>query len=556
MNSRWLAYSLSLFVLLGLVSLGPACKGGGGGTGSFIEVLLTSPESGATDAQVATRIGFQINAPIDPATLTNDAFFVTDPDGNRVTGTLEVTDEPDVAALTPDEPLDVITTYTATITTELSSTGGGTLEQDFIWNFTTLDSAWGTAEWLESTNTGTSSKQELAIDGQSNALAVWEYTDAAGTRIWANHYTRAELWEDPAPIDTGDGAANPHVAVDAAGNGFAVWQEGGSTAQSRIWTNRYVVGQGWGTPEILQNGEVTGAQTPAIAADPDGNAIAVWVQREMDSANLVVWSNRYTSGSWGAAAPIDDEPTPSVATIAVDVDADGNALAVWTRPDFPGDVIWANRYTPSLGWGAAQLIESDTATDVTDTRLDVGTTGDAFVVWGREEDGRKDVWSVRFSGSSWGMPERIDNHSADTVGPDIAVDGMGVAHAVWSQTDDDFRNIWAAQYTPGSGWGMPELIEPPNEDPREDADATTPRVDVNTAGNAFVVWRQTFQDWGSIWANRLDPGTGWMTAELIEDNERAARLPKIAVDENRHAHAVWLHSFATSTDWVRTNRFE
>ena len=47
-----------------------------------------------------------------------------------------------------------------------------------------------------------------------------------------------------------------------------------------------------------------------------------------------------------------------------------------------------------------------------------------------------------------------------------------------------------------------------------------------------------------------------MTAELIEDDPRAAKSPKIAVDENRHAHALWLHSFATSTDWVRTNRFE
>jgi hypothetical protein len=133
---------------------------------------------------------------------------------------------------------------------------------------------------------------------------------------------------------------------------------------------------------------------------------------------------------------------------------------------------------------------------------------------------------------------------------------MGVAHAVWSQADSDFENIWASQYTPNSGWGSPELIETANPDPNEDGDATSPRLGINAAGNAFVVWRQIWDDWGSIWSNRLDPGTGWMTPERIEDEARAARLPQVAVDDNRHAHAVWLHSIDIGIDWVRTNRFE
>lgn len=557
MNSRWLAYPFALVALLGLTLFGTACKGGGGTDSSFIEVLLTSPEDGSTSAQVATRIGFQIDAAIDPATLTSDNFFLMDSEGTLIPATLEVTDDPDTATLTPDEPLSVITSFTATITTDLSSTSGATLEQNFEWRFMTIDSAWGTPEWVEETSTGNSSNQQIEIDLQSNALAVWEYTDPSGTRIWANRYTRVDLWGEPEPIDLGAGAADPQLAVDGAGNGFAVWQEGGATAESRIWTNRYTVEEGWGTPEIVQNGELTAALTPAVAADPDGNAIAIWLQRAMDSSDLVVWANRFSNGSWGAAEPIDDMPTPTGLELHIGMDADGNAIATWRRPGFPGDVIWSNRYRPGMGWGTAELVKPDEATDANNTRLDVGSSGDAFLTWDQEEGMRKDVWSARFSGSSWDMPERIDDFDAgDTVEADIAVDGTGVAHAVWSQSDPDFRNIYANQYTPGDGWGIPELIEPPNDDPSEDADATIPRVEVNSVGNAFVVWRQTFNDWGSIWSNRLDPGTGWMTGELIENDERAGRNPKIAVDENRHAHVIWLHSIATSTDWVRTNRFE
>jgi hypothetical protein len=556
MQFRWLACS---FALLGLMLVGYACKGGGESMVTFLEVLQTSPVDGTPNAQVETRIGFQINAPIDPATLTDQTFFVTDSGGTRVQGTLAIGDEPDIAVLTPDEPLAVITSFTATITTGLSSPGGATLEEDFDWTFTTLDSEWGAPEWLEQIATGTSSKPQIVIDGQSNALAVWEYSEATGTSIWANRYTRSELWGQPELIDTGDGvASNPRLAADAAGNGFAVWQEGAGGDTARIWTNRYVVDQGWGAAELLQNGEVTVAQAPAIAADPAGNAIAIWLQRDMDTENVVVWSNRYVPGAgWGAAEPIDQMPAPLGTGTAVGMDADGNAIAIWMRPAFPGDVIWANRYTPGSGWGTAELIKADTNTNASGARLNVGPTGDAFVVWVQNEDTRQDVWSTRFSGSSWGTPERIDRYDAgDTVGPDVAVDGVGIAHAVWSQSDPDFRNIWASQYTPGTGWGTPGLIEPPNEDPAEDDDATGPRVAVNTAGNAFVVWRQLFDGWGSIWSNRLDPGTGWMTAELIEGDPGAAKGPRIAVDENRHAHAVWLHPVDRGGNWVRTNRFE
>jgi hypothetical protein len=580
MNSRWLTYSFALLALLGSMSFGYACKGGGDTGGAFLEVLQTSPEDRTTNAPVETRIGFQIDAPIDAATLTDDTFFVTDPEGTRVQGTVAIGDEPDIAVLTPDEPLAVITSFTATITTGLRSSGGATLEEDFDWRFTTLDSEWGDPEWLEQIGTGSSSQPQIVIDGQSNALAVWTYTEATGTSIWANRYTRTGLWEEPELIDTGDGGTSvPQVAADAAGNGFAVWQQGEGGSTARIWTNRYVVDEGWGTPELLQNGEVTAARDPAIAADAAGNAIAIWLQKEMGTSDMLVWSRRYVpGGGWGAAEPIDqpiDEMPGSLGgDTAVGMDADGNAIAMWTRPgaSISLEVIWANRYTPGAGWGTAGLIKADGATNADGARLSVGPAGDAFVVWVQNEDTRQDVWGARFSGSSWGTPERIDRYDAgDTVQPDVAVDGMGVAvdgmgiaHAVWSQSDPDFRNIWASQYTPGAGWGAPELIEPPrvdaegNLDPDEDANATNPRVAVNTAGNAFVVWSQFFDNWISIWSNRLDPDTGWMidAAELIEEDGRAASAPKIAVDEKRHAHAVWPHQIDGEIDWVRTNRFE
>jgi hypothetical protein len=244
------------------------------------------------------------------------------------------------------------------------------------------------------------------------------------------------------------------------------------------------------------------------------------------------------------------------------MDDQGNAIAVWDPPAGPagegGRVLRANRYTPGSDWGEAVPIKSTSANDF---RLDVGANGDAFVIWvqdnGDEIEPRDDIWAARFSEGTWSDPERIDRHDAgDKTAPDVAVDGAGIAYAVWSQADPDFDNIWAAQYNPGSdSWGAPERIEPPTEDPTDNENATVPRIDVNRAGNAFVVWRQNWDQQPSTWSNRLDPGTTWMTAERIEDIPETAFLPTIAVDEARHAHALWLHSNSSGIK-VRTNRFE
>jgi len=563
MIARCLACALALVAPM---TLGVACKGGGDSVEGFITILQTAPPDEADAVNVEVRLGFQVSdgAAIDASTLNEETFFLTDEDGNVVTGTYSIGGDdgsPDVAVMDLEEPLDVITTYTATVTTGLVA-GGASLEENFEWNFRTIDSAWGESEWLEATNTGVSDRPDGAVDAQLNAFAVWEYEEAGGTSVWANRYTRQDLWGEPTPIDGQlPGASRPKVAADDNGNAFAVWQriDTGGSPTDRIWTNRYdAEAGGWESAELLQDLDQP-ARTPAIAADSDGNAIAIWVERDEDTQDQILTASRYEPGSgWGPSERIDQEPTPLAGNrTALEMDDEGNAIALWSRATVNGDVLWANRYVAGSGWGTAAMVKSDPETDARAERLSVSANGEAFVIWIQNEGERDDIWAARYAGGTWEAPERIDDYDADNkTEPDVAVDGSGVAHAVWVQTDPDFANIWAARYTPDAGWSAPELIEPPNEDPDEDGDAAIPRVDTNTTGNFFVVWRQVWQDWQSVWSNRLDPGGDWMGAERIEFIPRSAKVPFILVDEDRHAHAIWLHSLDTGIDWVRTNRFE
>ena len=109
MKSRWLAYGVALGALM---MFGYACKKGGGDGATYLTVLQVSPLEGRTDVQVETRIGFQVDAPIDEDTLSDDTFFVTDPQGTKVVGELALDeDDPSVVVFRPAEPLEVITTF-------------------------------------------------------------------------------------------------------------------------------------------------------------------------------------------------------------------------------------------------------------------------------------------------------------------------------------------------------------------------------------------------------------------------------------------------------------
>jgi hypothetical protein len=93
-------------------------------------------------------------------------------------------------------------------------------------------------------------------------------------------------------IETDDAgsAIAPQIALDAAGNALAVWTQSDGT-RDNIWSNRYTVGSGWGTAELIETDDAGDATAPQIALDTAGNALAVWYL--FDGIQNHLWSNRF-----------------------------------------------------------------------------------------------------------------------------------------------------------------------------------------------------------------------------------------------------------------------
>ncbi|MGZ6638599.1 MAG: hypothetical protein ACXVII_37790 [Solirubrobacteraceae bacterium] len=115
----------------------------------------------------------------------------------------------------------------------------------------------------------------MAVDGQGNAIAVWQRSDGTNTIVQAA--ARAAGGSFGAPQDlsaAGQKAGFPEVALDGQGNAIAVWQRFDGTNFIMQAAVR-AAGGSFGAPQDLSAAGQT-ANDPQVAVDGRGNAIAVW----------------------------------------------------------------------------------------------------------------------------------------------------------------------------------------------------------------------------------------------------------------------------------------
>lgn len=326
----------------------------------------------------------------------------------------------------------------------------------------------------------------------------------------------------------------------------------------RIRANRYTASQGWETAEFI-GPEAADADGAQLAIDRNGNAVVVWQQRnEPDfDGRWSIWAIRYTpSGGWGTAELVEVDDRGHAGGPQVALDNNGNAIAVWTQDDRAPSgrsYVWYNRYTPAAGWSSAARIVPAAGAEA--LRMAMDPDGNAVAVWQQHDGVRANLWASRYTPlGGWGTAELIEERDDPAQLGSVAMDSDGNAIAVWFQgesTPSNPLNIWANRFSPSAGWADAELIET-----NDAGQAGWPDLAIDQNGNALAVWSQWDSSRSDIWANRYTPASGWGTAELIETNDVGSAFgPQVALNKSGTAVAAWIH-----WDGVRyntwSNRFE
>jgi len=555
--------TLFLTFMLSLVLVSCGGSSSGGGTGGNIPdttpptVSSTNPADNSTGVAVSTTVSAVFSEVLDPATVTNATFLLTGPSGT-VAGTASAGGA--TATFTPSAALTTSATYTAEITTGVKDKAGNALAAARTWSFTTT--AGGAKSWsgVVSIETGTSDAYapQIAMEGNGNAFAVWRQYDSAsgGDRVFANRYANGIGWGTATIIQSSTDPSAPvlgppQVAADSSGNAIAVWAEfdpgaPGNTNITSIWSCRYTVGAGWGTAEIIENVADT-SHDPRIAMDANGNAIVVWLH---DNYSIhQVWANRYLAGTgWGTEARIDNAGYSNYPP-QLGVDGSGNAVAVWNQYN---GVIASNIFTAGSGtagsWGtAAQLVASGH-----DPQVSMNSGGTAVAIWAVFDGTFYRIYSKKYtSGSGWGADELIDSDTTNDVGyPQVAIDSGGDAFAVWMRFDGTRYHIYTAKHPALTIWGTNVRID------SDTYAANYPQISVNGNGDAFAVWYQSDGARYNAWSShRLSTDSTWGTAELIESGTGNAYDPQVVVDANANTIVVWRQNDGTR-DNIMANRYQ
>ncbi len=300
---------------------------------------------------------------------------------------------------------------------------------------------WGYQKWLDSSSGGGVCKPKVVCDDAGNALAVWIHNGG----LMSARYVPGLGWDSLTPVTSYHvNAQPPDLAIDASGDVMAVWSDVTSSTYN-IWSCRYVVGLGWQAAEMIETNDSGDATAPRVAVDDAGTAIAVW--HHMDGPFLSpthIFANRYSVGTgWGTAQLLESEQTDEAWNPRIGMDGAGNAIAAWYQYD--RSAYRASLWTAALlvpgGWAQAEELVQDGcfSPDVA-----VNKDGQAMMIWLQ--------WgAVEFSrctiGSAWETPEVVSyTPSIGIQDPKVAIDGNGDAAAVWFLNDTHRYAVYGAGY--------------------------------------------------------------------------------------------------------------
>jgi hypothetical protein len=227
---------------------------------------------------------------------------------------------------------------------------------------------------------------------------------------------------------TGINSDTPQVALDAAGNGVAVWHESDGSA-NRIKA-AYRPAGGFLQPASvveLSAGDTTSSE-PHVAMSPNGTAIAVWISLQAGSTTHYQVLARVrppgAASAWGPRTSLIGG-TESASAPAVAIDANGNAIVAFVRSD---PLLESGRNTTRLQYVLRPANGTFTGTN-----------------------------SIYYAGST-GADEGLIGR------PDVTFDAQGNALLAWASAptsynqDRNLREIHAAQKPAGGAFEAPQTL--------------------------------------------------------------------------------------------------
>jgi len=261
--------------------------------------------------------------------------------------------------------------------------------------------SWGTAQSIQYAVAGHGFLGDVAFDANGLATAVWRQhatgSVSSDAIVHANRFIPGSGWQGPTPLEVEGGEASPRATVllDDAGNALVVWGQY-TNPYSELKSNYFAIGSGWQGVRTVSGDNRSGLGFGILSglAESTGRFTVAWSQ------SGDAWANQFDPvDGWAAPELLDTSDAGRAQYVRVAGDPNGNAIAVWSQRDDPTirDDLWYNRYVNGVGWMGAQLLETDDTGRASSVNVRVDRQGRAVATWIQQEaTDRYDVWTRRF----------------------------------------------------------------------------------------------------------------------------------------------------------------
>ena len=371
----------------------------------------------------------------------------------------------------------------------------------------------------------------------------------AGLLLLCGSAAAAPIWLEPISLSaTGESATDAQVAVDAHGDSVAFWQRPDAMTANTNDVQAAVrpAGGNWQTTPTTLASCFFFPTTPEIAVDPSGDAVAAWECASSSTGDRVIEAAMATGPAlqWSKPVQLSNSSDINVEDPQVATDAKGDASVVWVTLGSGGTSFVQAVQRPAGGAWSTPVAISRTDATVGAPQVAEDPGGDATAVW-TVNNGTNVVTeaSARAAGAAaWGAPMDISSADASASNAQVAMTPQGTAVALWQHGSLTSSTIQAAVHPAGGQWRAPVDISAGGEL------AEHPRVAIDPQGDATAVWDRSNGTNTIVQAAELPAGApAWQPpADLSATGESAANAD-VAASARGDVLAVWQRSNATNT---------
>jgi hypothetical protein len=321
-------------------------------------------------------------------------------------------------------------------------------------------------------------------------------------RAWGT----AELLESSNDFNVSGGTTRALTAIGAAGDAMVIWQQSDGTPDGRnekVFSRRYVPGQGWGAAVAIPGMETNGLSfsyiTGVLLIDASGNA--TWVRHDLET-------RRFSPGGGWSNTVFSPGATPQGFLAALrDVRLDANGVVHLLG--YSGDIYHATLPVLGNAWAAWSRVSSNDRVDGA-ARIALSSNSTAVAVWVERNpgDNNDSIWANRRMNGEWQTAQRIEEVLTNVrQDPSVVIDGNGNAIAAWIQGTSLYAN--RLNGTTGAWSGPSEF------DAGQIGSVANPNLQMAMAadGRAVVVWN-TFAATKSM---TYTPSTGFAAPVVVAD---------------------------------------